>query len=280
VIAGAIGAGAEPGAGAGAPGAHARAQVATEPALAALIDAAGIARHLEEWPEANTLARELAQTSLAPDAFALLMREVASALAPTALRERVTARLAARVPAPIAASLREGWSQSGSVGLLGPADGLSAADLRELPRFASAVSRRQLDPARLALVARLDAATGFGRNAWRVTGAWGVAVERGARALRCDGSAAWQAPLSPEQSAERRHLVEPFRGRVHLELLFLVRTHSSPDLQRSVGFLETQPVRDFHAAVADAVSAALADALADLRTRLAGPVAARCANRG
>jgi hypothetical protein len=262
-----------------AAAAPADAPVAAGSELAGLLDAAAVARHLEEWPEANALARERAQASLDPEAFALLMREVATSFARDALHARVAATLAASVAETDAASLRHGYSRTASASLLGPPDGLSAADLRDYPGFASAVSRRQLDPARLALVARLDTATGFGRNAWRVTGAWGGAIERGARALRCEGRGAWEAPLSPEASAERRQLAEPFRERVHLELLFLVRTHLSPDLSRSVELLETPPALAFHAALAEATAEALAAALADLRARLEDPVAQRCADR-
>jgi hypothetical protein len=258
-------------------GAGEGAHVAAGSELAALLDAAGIVRHLEEWPEANVVARESARVSLDPEAFALLMREVATAFAPDALRERVAASLTASVSAAGAVSLRDGYAHTRSVDLLGPAAGLSASDLRDFPRFASAVSRRQLDPARLALVARLDAATGFGRNAWRVTGAWAEAIERGARVLRCE-KAAWEAPLSPQASAERRHLAGPFRERVHLELLFLVRTQVPPDLRRTVEFLETGPARAFHRAVGEAAASALADALTGLRTQLAAPAAQRCAD--
>ena len=248
--------------------------------LAALFDAAGVARHLDEWPEANALARERAQVSLDPDAFALLMREVAAALAAPALLERVTAHLSAGVAADRIAPLRAGYAQTGSEGLLGPPGGFTASDLRDFPAFTSGVARRQLEPARLELVARIDGATGFGHNAWRVTGAWGGAIERGARALRCEGSAAWETPLAPEVIAERRQLAEPFRGRVHLELAFLARTRTLAELRRSADFLDTPPPRAFHASLEQVVDVALAEALASLRARLAAPAAQRCADRG
>ncbi len=243
--------------------------------LAILFEAAGVARHLEAWPEANAGARERARASLSPDAYALLLREVQVALAAPRLLEEVAAPLSASLAAGAIRSLRGGYTGNGANTLLGHSSGISAATLRDFPGFASEVSRRQIAPARFRFVARLDEATGFGRNAWRVTTARGGAIARGARALRCE-PAAWHAPLPPEVAAEREKIAEPFRERVHLELLFLTRNLETADLRRAVRFLETVPARAFHEKLGQALDRALDAAFSALRERLAPSVADRC----
>lgn len=244
--------------------------------LDTLVSAAGLERRFAEWPEANAGARERAEQRLDADTRALLLREVAAAFATPRIVAAVRARLSHELGDDAIRQLAAGYVASGAGGLLGPESGLAADDLRDFPRFASELSQQEVPAERFALVTRLDEGTRFGRDAWRVTTAWGAAIDRGARALRCGGPEAWRAPLPPERAAERRQLAEPFRERVQVELLFLARSVDTRDLRRAALFLETAPVRAFQEQVAQALDAALASSLGDLRQHLAPAVTARC----
>lgn len=235
--------------------------------LRALLEDASVARRLEAWPELNLAVRERSLAALGPETFALLSREVEAAFAAPRLVERVELRLSGAGMA----GLREGYAASGAAGLLGDARGIPAQELRDFPRFASQVSRRELPPARFALVARIDESTGFSRDAWRVTSAWGRALERGTRALRCEGPSAWRVPLAPDAS-----LAEPFRERVHVELLFLTRELEIAQLRRAVRWLGSEPARAFERALHEASGLALEQALGELRERLEPLVRERC----
>jgi hypothetical protein len=249
------------------------------PELQALFATAGVARHLEAWPEANQGARERARARLEPDVYAVWMREVQGAFAAGRLLADVEAALAASLGPEAARALRRGYTDHAANALLGNPAGISSVALRDFPAFASRVSRREIPPARFTLVSRLDEATGFGRNAWRVTGAVGGAITRGARALDCEPGA-WRAPLPPEHVAERTRLARPFQERVHLELLFLNRSRESPALRRAVRVLESDAPRAFHASLRQALDAALESALRRLREGLAQRIAERCGGRG
>jgi hypothetical protein len=235
--------------------------------LAALLDAASVARHLEEWPEVNEVARERSREALGPEVFALLSREVEATLSSARLLERVEPRLAGLE----LAGLRAGYAGTHAAGLLGDVHGLSAAELRDFPAFASELSRRRIPPARFGLVAKLDDSSGFGRDVWRVTQAWRRAIDGGTRALRCEGRSSWRAPAAPDPA-----LAQSFRERVHVELLFLTREIDTADLRRAIRLLESEPARAFHQALGDATDAALEGALLALRERLAPAVRERC----
>jgi hypothetical protein len=237
---------------------------------AGVFEAASVVRHLQEWPEANVAARERAQQLLGEEKAAALLREVYAAFEPARLLERVTARLAALD----LAGIERGYAESGAAGLLGDARGFGAAELRDLPDFASRASRGGIEPARLLLVARLDESTGFGLDAWRVTRAWGDAIELGARALACE-PVDWSASPRPDPA-----LAEAFRERVHVELLFLTRKLGVSELRRTVRFLESAPAREFRRTLAEATSAALASAREELAPRIATLVRESCSDRG
>ena len=80
--------------------------------LAILFEAAGVARHLEAWPEANAGARERARASLSPDAYALLLLEVQATFAAPRLLEEVAAPFDASLAADAIRSLRAGSDSS------------------------------------------------------------------------------------------------------------------------------------------------------------------------
>ena len=242
--------------------------------LAALLEFAGLVRHVEAWPETNAEARERAEALLAAEPFALLLREVRAAFAAPALLGSVSEGISAKLDPGAIAQLHARYAESGAGGLIGPPIGIPASELRDFPRFASEVSRQEVPPARFTLVAKLDESTGLARDAWRVSGAVGHAIARGARALRCEAGA-WRAPLPAEES-DRSRLAGPFRERLHVELLFLTRNRATRDLRRALRFLESPPARAFHHALGEAVPLALESALRTLRQRLAKHVTERC----
>jgi len=242
--------------------------------LDSVLDSAGVARHLEAWPETNVEATEQAKAALDPDDYALLMREVRVAFdAPTLLRN-VSETLSSQLDPAAVSALRLGYAQSGATGLTGPPAGIPASDLREFPGFTSELSRGEVAPIRFRLVARIDKSSGLSRNAWRVSSAVDRAISGGARALACE-TGAWQKSLASQQ-ANRAGLLGPFRERLHLELLFLARARTSDELRAAVRFLESPQARAFHEALAEALPNALDAAQQTLQQRLARRVGEKC----
>lgn len=242
---------------------------------ATLLEAADVARHVEAWPEVSALARERAAARLDAERWALLRREVAEAFDPEHLQ-------AALAPTPglegdAAALLARGFRDSGAAGLLGPARGYAVPALRDFPGFASEVSAGAIPATRFALIARVDASSGYARNAWRSSSAVARAFARGARALDCADGAGWEAPLSARDTGGLRELAPRFRERAHVELLFDARDRSGAELQRALRFLESEPARAFHARLAEALRSSLEEAMRGLGERLTAEAARRCA---
>lgn len=235
-----------------------------------LATTAAVRRHLEAWPEVSAVARDVARARLDPDALAFLETELARAFDPDLLMYRLDLASLARDPG----ALRRGWRESGAIGLVGPVEGLGPAALRDYPRFASQVGGG-VPPARLRQVARIDASTGFGRNAWGVSAASARALARGARMLACDG-AGWEARLGRDEVGDLGALAGDFQERVHVELLFHARDRSFADLERALGFLESPRASAFRDRLAEAIRITLAAATLDLRGSLEMETQRRC----
>ena len=240
--------------------------------LDGLLEASGSVRHVTEWPEANASARDAAREALDDEAYRLLLREVAAAFAPDALGVRLRDALAGAVSEPDV--LAAAYRSHGVAALLGGDPALAAGDLRDFPHFASEVSRQEIPATRFEWIARLDDASGMGRDAWTTTLAWGGAIERGGRLLACQG--AWPGPLAPATQELRARLGQPFRERVHLELLFQLRAVDARELRRAVVYLESEAARAFQQAYGAALQQALSASMETVRARLVPVARERC----
>jgi hypothetical protein len=241
-----------------------------------LLDAAGVSRHVQEWPELTLAARERASDALDADGRARLERGLAEAFAPEALL------------AGVAAGLAEGYDAARVEALLGwydspPGRRIRAAEdrattpeaLRELPVFVSLPAPRRVPPATHRAVQRIARATGLRRSLLLVAQSVSRGVGAGALALRCEEAEEDAAPAAPERRRVAR-LARLLPERASTTLLFAYRDVPIADLTGYAELLESDPGRWLFGALPAQLEGALAGAERSLRERLAAEAAPRC----
>lgn len=251
-----------------APAQPAPAQVGgREAELRELLAAAGVARHVQEWPELTLPARDRAREQLDVDTLARLERSLAETFAEDALLAGVAGRLAAVYDEARVKALLE-WYDSPLGRRIRSAESRAATSeaLRELPLF---VSRpRRAPPATRRAGQRLERTTGLGRNILLVSHSVSRGLLEGVVALRCgaDEEVAALAALDRRRVARLARLLPE---RASTTLVFAYRDVPVSDLTEHAAFLESDAGRWLFGELHGHLEVALAAAERTLRERLA-----------
>ena len=247
-----------------------------EAALRELLAAAGVPRHVQEWPELTLAARERAREQLDAETLARLEGSLAETFAEDALLAGVARKLAAAWDEARVNALFE-WYESPQGRRIRSAEDRAATSegLRELPGFVSRPARRRVSPATGRAVQRLERATGLGRSLLLVSQSVSRGLLEGVVALRCgmQEEVAALAALDRKRAPRQARLLP---GRVSLTLQFAYRDVPISDLTGYSALLESDAGHWLFDGLHEQLEGTLAAAEQALREHLAPEAAARC----
>jgi hypothetical protein len=253
------------------------AQVAgREAELRELLAAAGVTRHVQEWPELTLPALDRAREQLDVDTLARLERSLAETFAEDALLAGVAGRLAAVYDEARAKTLRE-WYDSPQGRRIRSAENRAATPqaLRELPLFLSRPAPRRVPPATRRAGQRLERATGLGRSILLVSQSVSRGLLEGVVALRC-GAEEEVATLAAVDRRRVARLARLLPERISTTILFAYRDVPLSDLTEHAAFLESDAGRWLFGDLHEHLEGTLAAGERALRERLAPEAASRC----
>ena len=247
--------------------------------MASLLAAAGIDRHLAEWPELTAAVREQGRDTLDAEGAAALARALDAGFALEPIRRDVAKRLRAREvsrdPAllaffhsPLGLALRDARERA-----------TSAEGLRDYPLLLSALLARKVSAERRDLVRAIDRRTRLSANVMATAFRVGRAAVRGMRALQCQPSD-FDSPVEVAERERLAHFLGPLQERVWVQLLFEYQEIPTSDLARYERFLASEPAARFFESVERQREAAQNAGMRRLRESLIIDVKRRCSMRG